>query len=125
MSKTSNVGDLMARLQQKIEQDRIEIEAVTQSELKKPRRQLEAERERRVVYHRARYQGAHPVDERGAVGVHAPPLAISPDGRTVAFTALDLDNEQNLYIRGPDAKVEKLPGTKNAEAPFEISNEFL
>ena len=56
---------------------------------------------------------------------HAPPLAISPDGRTVAFTALDLDNEQNLYIRGPDAKVEKLPGTKNAEAPFEISNEFL
>ena len=35
MSKTSNVGDLMARLQQKIEQDRIEIEAVTQSELKK------------------------------------------------------------------------------------------
>ena len=35
MSKTSNVGDLMARLQQKIEQDRIEIEALTQSELKK------------------------------------------------------------------------------------------
>ena len=32
------------------------------------RRQLEAERARRVVYHRARYQGAHPVDERGAVG---------------------------------------------------------
>ena len=35
MSKTSNVGDLMARLQAKIEQDRIEIEALTQSELKK------------------------------------------------------------------------------------------
>ena len=35
MSKTSNVGDLMARLQQKIEQDRVEIEALTQSELKK------------------------------------------------------------------------------------------
>ena len=32
------------------------------------RRKLEAERARRVVYHRARYQGAHPVDERGAVG---------------------------------------------------------
>ena len=35
MSKTSNVGDLRTRLQQKAEQDRIEIEAVTQSELKK------------------------------------------------------------------------------------------
>ena len=35
MSKTSNVGDLMARLQQKIEQDRQQIEALTQSELKK------------------------------------------------------------------------------------------
>ena len=68
MSKTSNVGDLMARLQQKIEQDRIEIEALTQSELKKLAEKLEAERARRVVYHRARYQGAHPVDERGAVG---------------------------------------------------------
>ena len=32
------------------------------------RRKLEAERARRVGYHRARYQGAHPVDERGAVG---------------------------------------------------------
>ena len=35
MSKTSNVSDLMARLQEKIEQDRKEIEALTQSELKK------------------------------------------------------------------------------------------
>ena len=35
MSKTSNVADLMARLQQKIEQDRQQIEALTQSELKK------------------------------------------------------------------------------------------
>ena len=35
MSKTSNVGDLMARLQQKIEQDRQQIEGLTQSELKK------------------------------------------------------------------------------------------
>ena len=32
------------------------------------RSKLKAERERRDVYHRARYQGAHPVDERGAVG---------------------------------------------------------
>ena len=35
MSKTSNVSDLMARLQEKIEQDRKQIEALTQSELKK------------------------------------------------------------------------------------------
>ena len=35
MSKTSNVADLMARLQQKIEQDRQQIEGLTQSELKK------------------------------------------------------------------------------------------
>ena len=35
MSKTSNVADLMARLQQKIEQDRQQIEALIQSELKK------------------------------------------------------------------------------------------
>ena len=35
---------------------------------KEARKKLEAERERRDVYHRARYQGAHPVDERGAVG---------------------------------------------------------
>ena len=32
------------------------------------RRKLEAERGRRGVYHRARYQGSHPSDERGAVG---------------------------------------------------------
>ena len=32
------------------------------------RRQLETERGRRDVYHRARYQGSHPADERGAVG---------------------------------------------------------
>ena len=35
MSKTSNVGDLRTRLQQKIQQDRIEIETLTRSELKK------------------------------------------------------------------------------------------
>ena len=49
MSRTSNVSDLMARLQQKIEQNRKEIEALTQSELKKLAANLR-QSERRGVY---------------------------------------------------------------------------
>ena len=59
------------------------------------RRKLEAERERRDVYHRARYQGSHPVDERGAVAT----VAAERDGRGVPLSR-HLGREL-----GPDAVV--------------------
>ena len=59
------------------------------------RRKLETERGRRGVYHRARYQGAHPVDERGAVGV----VAEKRGGRGVSLSR-HLSREL-----GPDAVV--------------------
>ena len=84
MNGTSSGSDLQARLQKRAEQERQEIEALTQSELEEARRKLEAERERRDVYHRARYQGSHPVDERGAVAT----VAAERDGRGVpSFSA--------------------------------------
>ncbi len=46
------------------------------------RKKLEAERERRDVYHRARYQGSHPVDERGAVAT----VAAERGGRGVSLS---------------------------------------
>ena len=59
------------------------------------RRQLEAERARRDVYHRARYQGSHPVDERGAVAT----VAAERGGRGVSLSR-HLGREL-----GPDAVV--------------------
>ena len=68
MNGTSSGSDLQARLQKRAERDRQEIEALTQSELKKLAENLRQSVQRRDVYHRARYQGSHPADERGAVG---------------------------------------------------------
>ena len=82
MNGTSSGSDLQARLQKRAEQDRQEIEALTQSELKKLAENLRQSVERRDVYHRARYQGSHPVDERGAVAT----VAAERDGRGVSLS---------------------------------------
>jgi DNA-binding winged helix-turn-helix (wHTH) protein/Tol biopolymer transport system component len=46
-------------------------------------------------------------------------LAISPDGRTLAFIALEADGEWLLWVRSLDAAVARpLPGTEGAGQPF-------
>ena len=95
MSKTSNVGDLMARLQQKIEQDRQEIEALTQSELKKLAENLRQSVNDEMYIIVRDIKGSHPVDERGAVAT----VAAERDGRGVSLSR-HLGREL-----GPDAVV--------------------
>ena len=82
MNGTSSGSDLQARLQKRAERDRQEIEALTQGELKKLAENLRQSVQRRDVYHRARYQGSHPVDERGAVAT----VAAERDGRGVSLS---------------------------------------
>ncbi|MHC4450250.1 MAG: hypothetical protein ACYS0E_08965 [Planctomycetota bacterium] len=49
----------------------------------------------------------------------APPLSISPDGQSVAFTAHGPDGTRRLYLRtAADPKPRALPGTDSAELPF-------
>jgi Tol biopolymer transport system component len=44
---------------------------------------------------------------------------ISPDGRAVAFTAMDSTNQRRLYVRPADSLVaQMLPGTEGASFPF-------
>ena len=95
MNGTSSGSGLQARLQKRAEQERQEIEALTQSELKKLAKNLRQSVQRRDVYHRARYQGSHPVDERGAVAT----VAAERDGRGVSLSR-HLGREL-----GPDAVV--------------------
>jgi serine/threonine protein kinase len=46
-------------------------------------------------------------------------LAISPDGRQVAFTAIDQNGQRLLWIRPLDSlEVRALPGTDDADSPF-------
>ncbi len=61
-----------------------------------------------------RFEVAAPENDR-VVGT----LALSPDGRRLAFTAREPDGAVMLWIRPlADPKAEKLPGTEGAELPF-------
>ena len=52
-------------------------------------------------------------------GFDAGPVAVSPDGRTLAFTAIDEKGNTNLWIRALDAaQAIMLPGTEDATNPF-------
>jgi Tol biopolymer transport system component len=52
-------------------------------------------------------------------GINVGSLAISPDGRHVAFTALGTDNTRMLWIRSLDTlEAKRLNGTSGAEHPF-------
>ena len=56
------------------------------------------------------------LDTASAMG---PPIAISRDGRTVVFSALNSEGTSRLYIRREgDAMPTPLPGTDNAQHPF-------
>jgi Tol biopolymer transport system component len=47
------------------------------------------------------------------------PVAVSPDGRSIAFSAQDVDGEVLLYVRRLDApQAQALSGTENAAYPF-------
>ena len=72
MKKTSSAADWSARLRQKLEQERREIEAVSGNELRRLGENLRAHRERRAAYHRSRYGGSDPAPARdAAVGMAA------------------------------------------------------
>src|SRR5215831_4043285 len=46
-------------------------------------------------------------------------LAVSPDGRQVAFTAVDRSGQRSLWVRPLDAlEARALPGTDDADTPF-------
>jgi len=52
-------------------------------------------------------------------GFDAGPVAVSPDGRTLAFTAVDEKGHTNLWLRPLDAQqATMLPGTEDAATPF-------
>jgi Tol biopolymer transport system component len=51
--------------------------------------------------------------------VSSGPIDLSPDGRRIAFTAVEADGQARLYVRDLDDLAPKaLPGTEGAEAPF-------
>jgi serine/threonine protein kinase len=53
------------------------------------------------------------------VGGGAGPVVISPDGRQLAFVALESDEKKRLWIRALDSPSGRsLPGTENAAYPF-------
>jgi len=50
---------------------------------------------------------------------YSPPLAVSPDGRTFVFAALDAEGARQLYVRSADdTNIRPLPGTEGADTPF-------
>ncbi len=56
---------------------------------------------------------------RFVVGQGAGPVAVSPDGRMLAFSAQREDGMQFLYVRALDSlTAQALPGTENAAMPF-------
>src|SRR5262249_41277523 len=62
-------------------------------------------------------EGATFVTPTGAVG--QPWLALSPDGRVLAFVAVSADGRQQLWTRALAApSAHPLPGTDGAQAPF-------
>jgi eukaryotic-like serine/threonine-protein kinase len=54
-----------------------------------------------------------------ASGFEAGPVVVSPDGRTLAFSAVDEKGSTNLWLRALDAQQSiMLPGTQDASMPF-------
>jgi eukaryotic-like serine/threonine-protein kinase len=54
-----------------------------------------------------------------AFGFDAGPVVISPDGKTLAFSAVDEKGKTNLWVRPLSAQgATMLPGTEDASAPF-------
>lgn len=54
-----------------------------------------------------------------ASGFDAGPVAVSPDGKTLAFSAVDDKGRTNLWLRELDAQqATMLPGTEDAAMPF-------
>jgi len=54
-----------------------------------------------------------------SVGFDSGPVAVSPDGKTLAFTAIDEKGNTNLWIRALDApQATMLQGTEDATYPF-------
>ena len=54
-----------------------------------------------------------------AMGPAAPQAAVSPDGRTLAFTATASDKQTHLWVRPLDSLIpRKLAGTEDASFPF-------
>jgi hypothetical protein len=54
-----------------------------------------------------------------ATGFDAGPVAVSPDGKTLAFTAVDEKGITNLWVRPLDAaQATMLQGTEDASYPF-------
>ncbi len=54
-----------------------------------------------------------------ASGFDEGPVVVSPDGKTLAFTAVDEKGNTNLWLRPLDApQATMLPGTEDASAPF-------
>jgi len=49
----------------------------------------------------------------------APPLDVSPDGQLIVFAARNNEGVRQLYLHtAKDGKIQRLPGTDGAEAPF-------
>jgi serine/threonine protein kinase/Tol biopolymer transport system component len=65
------------------------------------------------------YIPAPPGTSFRAYGFDAGPVAISPDGRMLAFSAVDEKGVTNLWVRALSApQARMLPGTEDAAAPF-------
>jgi eukaryotic-like serine/threonine-protein kinase len=60
-----------------------------------------------------------PADVRVGSSTVGSPLAISPDGQVIVFTATGADGTDQLWRRALDDEVaHPMPGTRNAQAPF-------
>ena len=60
-----------------------------------------------------------PPDGAAFVGRRAQSIALSPDGRFLAFVARSADGERALWLRSLDSvTAQRLEGTRNAEGPF-------
>lgn len=59
------------------------------------------------------------IGAEASLGSTGPPAVLSPDGRTMAFVAMDPDRSMDLYVRRLDSlQAVKLEGTAGAQDPF-------
>src|SRR5262249_21208566 len=67
----------------------------------------------------ARFEASILPPEKNHCVFRGSPLAVSPDGRRIAFTAESADGTRRLWVRSFDAaSAQPLPGTEGAMRPF-------